>query len=229
MKTSPVLLPALIVATLFVFPLELARAAKPVALELTKSGNIIISSDGLSDMEMRIEVMDTSTGGWKRLFPKDKILPNAGSSIDRLGLYAFPDGSEITHTVKAKIEGQSVQVAADWTPTSQAKGFSRVDLWLPQDIAQDVTITLGDRQIFPLAEGEKPGFIKNTDSLVFKQKSTWNVLFELTGDFAGVVPPYILADKPELGVTLRIANVPDDMHCSIGDATQLSWTMAFKP
>jgi hypothetical protein len=228
MKMPPVFFSALLAASLMVLPLEFAMAAKPVSLELEKSGTISISADGLPNMEIRTEVTDTSTGGWKRVVAKEKIEPVSGAEVTRVGTYEYPDGSQITHTVKAKIDGKSVQMAADWTPPSQAKGFSRVDLWLPQDLLQDLVITIGEKKIFPYEAAEKPRYIKNTDSLVFKRQSTGEVLFELSGDYVSIVPPWVLPDKPELGGTLRIQNVPDDMHSTIGDATQMNWTMAFK-
>jgi hypothetical protein len=228
MKTPPDIFSTLLAATLVVLPLEFAMAAKPASLELEKSGTISILTDGLPNMEIRTEVTDTSTGGWKRVVPKEKFEPASGTEVTRVGTYEFPDGAQITHTVKAKIDGKSVRMATDWAPASGAKGFSRVDLWLPQDLLQDLVITIGEKKIFPYEAAEKPRYIKNTDSLVFKRQSTGEVLFELSGDFVSIVPPWVLPDKPELGGTLRIQNVPDDMHCTIGDATQMNWTISFK-
>ena len=228
MKTPPVFFPVLLAASLVVLPLDFANAAKPVSLELEKTGTISISADGLPNMEIRTEVLDTSTGGWKRIVAKEKVEPVSGAEVPRVGTYEFPDGSQITHTVKAKIEGKSVQVAADWTPPSESKGFSHVDLWLPQDLLQDLTITIGEKKIFPYEAAEKPRYIKNTDNLVFKRQSTGEVLFELSGDFVNFVPPWVFPGKPELGGALRIQNIPDDMHSTIGDATQMHWSIEFK-
>ena len=103
MKTPPVFFPVLLAASLVVLPLDFANAAKPVSLELEKTGTISISADGLPNMEIRTEVLDTSTGGWKRIVAKEKVEPVSGAEVTRVGTYEFPDGSQITHTVKAKI------------------------------------------------------------------------------------------------------------------------------
>ncbi len=207
---------------------QMAHAAKPVSLELKKTGDIVISSQGLPDLEMRVEVKDGSKGGWGPTRLKSQFAPDSGTVIDRVGVYEFQDSSEITHTVRAKMDGQSVQMAASWTPTSSSKGFSRVDLWLPQELADDVIVTIGEKKIFPLDAGENPRLFNNTDVVVFKRKSTGAVIFELSGDFVGITPPAILANRPEAGVTFRISCVTNDTQSSIGDSTQMNWGITFK-
>ena len=220
--------PVLLVSCLMVLSWDSVRAAKPESLELKQNGDIIISCEGLPPLQMHTEVTDVSTGGWKQAKHSGDFLPSSGIDVERVGNYVFPDGTEIAHTVKAKIQDSSVVMAASWAPPGPAIGFSRVDLWLPQEIAQDVVITVGLTKIFPLEEGDHPRPIKNTDPIVFKSKSTGGFLFELSGDYLGIIPAF-LADKPEAGLTIRLATVPDDHHSTIGDVTQANWTMAFKP
>ena len=64
--------------------------------------------------------------------------------------------------------------------------------------------------------------------MVFKRKSTGDFLFELSGDYLAVIPA-MRADKPENGLTLRLATVSDDHHSTIGDVTQANWSLSFKP
>ena len=204
------------------------RASKPESLELNKIGDIIISCEGLPALQMHTEVTDVSTGGWKNASHKGDFLQSSGNDVERVENYVFPDGTEITHTVKAKIQGDSVAMAASWAPPGPAIGFSRVDLWLPQEIAEDVVITVGPAKIFPIEEGDHPRPVNNTNPVVFKRKSTGDFLFELSGDYLAVIPA-MRADKPENGLTLRLATVSDDHHSTIGDVTQANWSLSFKP
>ena len=228
MKFLHFLPPVLLTACLMVFPWNSSRAAKPESLELNKIGGIVISCEGLPPLEMHTEVTDVSTGGWKHASHTGNFLPSSGNDVERVENYMFPDGTEITHTVKAKIQGSSVVMAASWAPAGPAIGFSRVDLWLPQETAADIDITVGTTKIYPLEEGDHPRAIKNTDPMVFKRKSSGDFLFELSGDYLGIIPAFV-ADRPESGLTIRLATVPDDHHCTIGDVTQANWTLAFKP
>lgn len=227
MRMSPAFLSFLIAAAAAVFSIESARAANPTGLDLKKSGDITIATDSLPDMEIRVEVKEVSHREWGKTEAKEKYQPTSGTDIERLQTYGFPDGSEIKHAVKVKIQGSEVKMSAEWSSGSAA-GFSRVDLWIPQELSEDMIVTLGDKKVFPTDEGKNLGVIKNTDTLVFKRKSSGEFLFTLSGDYFGVFMG-LVRDHPEMGLTIRIGNVPLDIAATIGDATQMSWTLGFKP
>lgn len=198
-------------------------------LELEASGRISITSDTFApeDLQIRTGVVSTAGKLWNFLPSTSKIVPESGDKVDRVGTYVFPDDSELSHTVEAKIVGSEVVVNASWPTTSTAPGFSLVDLWVSGNEAGDLTIDVDGQTIFTNSRFEKQPYIKQAGEAVFKRTSTGKFLFKITGNIvSGQV--VFLPDQPEQGLTFRIFNVPDGNASTIGDATTLNWTLSFK-
>lgn len=219
------LLPSLLLASFIAAPT--ARASTPRELVLSERGEIRIETDTLPGLEIRTDVRDVSTGEWKHTRVVQKCAPAQGPAIERTETRAFLDGTEVAHTVKAEIANDTVTVAASWIPSGAAKGFSRVDLWIPDTLLDDLVLTLGDATIFPRAEAQPIRTYQNTGPVVAKRKSNGEFLFQLTGDYLSVTPAYY-PENPNTGLTLRLLNVPTDNTANIGDKTELNWSLSFK-
>ncbi len=227
MRTNRIILPAALATCLAIFPMHATRAVTPTELQLKESGEILVKTDGLPDLQIRTEVKDVSTGQWKNTSAVPKCVPSAGSSVERVQTSVFPDGSEVAHTVNAKIDGAAVNVAASWVPTGNPPGFSRVDLWIPENLAREITVTIGDTQVFPFPEGQVIKTYETRGPMVVKRRSNDEFLLQLSGDFVSATPSYY-PSIPNNGLTLRLLNVPNDTTAKIGDNTQLNWSLSFK-
>lgn len=219
------LLPSVLLAAVVAAPT--APASTPRELVLSERGEIRIETDTLPGLEIRSDVKDVSTGEWKNTRVVQKCAPAQGTAIERTETRAFLDGTEVAHTVKAAIANDTVTVAASWIPNGTAKGFSRVDLWIPESLVEDLVLTLGDATIFPRSEGQPIRTHQNTGPVVAKRKSNGEFLFRLDGDYLSVTPAYY-PENPNTGLTLRLLNVPNDTTANIGDKTDLSWSLSFK-
>lgn len=202
-----------------------AFAANPTELVIDPNGQIRIQTDNLPNLEARTAVYDVSAGEWKSTRVVAKAAEAQGAEVVRQETRGFPDGTEVPHTVKAKIADKAVEVAASWAPTGNPQGFSRVDLWLPEDLAQDVVMTVGDKEVYSPSTEKSIVSKENTAPLVAKRKSNGEFLFELSGDYMSVTPAYYANNT---GLTLRLLNVPSDINAHIGDKTTLNWTLSFK-
>jgi hypothetical protein len=227
MKTTALLLIASAAALTTALATETKQTSTgshaPQSLELQQSGWIKIVTD-IGDIQIRPEVVDTSTGKWRSLKSKTKFTPESGAEFTRTGDYAFVDGSEITHTTTAKIAGTDVVVKGSWTPGT-AQGFSRIDLWFSYEAAQDLTIEFDGKPAF--SNFNKSASFRQTGEFIFKRTSTGEFLFKLTGDFASSAI-FFLEQNKEAGLTIRLANLVDCGKSTIGEATELNWTLAFK-
>lgn len=205
------------------------HAVQPTELTLKENGEILLATDALPDIQIRTDVKEIADGQWKPTKVLVKCAPAQGTSVDRVQKYAFPDGTEIEHTVKAQIAGDKVDVAASWVANGNSPGFSRVDLWIPDDLRADITASIGDQVIFPYAAENQPIITYTSGGpVVFKRKSTGEFLFQLTGDFMSVTPAFY-PSNPQAGLTFRLLNVPLDTTAKIGDKTSLNWSLSFKP
>lgn len=217
------LLPA--IAGLVALSILPAQAAAPSSLVLDDRGNIDIVNDALPGLQIRTEVKDVSTGEWKNTTVKEKVTPAQGNEVVRTERRAFLDGTEVAHTVQAAIHGKEVDVAASWVPSADARGFSRIDLYVPQEIVEDMVMTLGDATAFSFGDSQTIRTFANTAPLVAKRKSNGEFLFSITGDYASVTPAYYENAK---GLTVRLLNVPSDIGAQIQDKTTLNWRLSFE-
>lgn len=201
-----------------------ARAATPTGLILDDRGNINITTDTLPGLQIRTEIKDVSSREWKNTTVKQKTTPAQGNEVIRTETRTFLDGTEVAHTVKASVHGKEVDVDASWVPTANARGFSRVDLWVPQDIVEDMVMTIGEANAFRFGDGQIIRTFANTAPLVARRKSNGEFLFSITGDYVSVTPAYYENAK---GLTVRLLNVPSDIGAQIQDKTTLNWKISF--
>jgi hypothetical protein len=140
-------------------------------------------------------------------------------------VYGFPDGSEVTMTIKAKIEGQTVAVKAAWPTESTAKGFARLDLKIPGDEARDLTIEAnGKPTVLDFGEAR---YLPKTNEIVFRRTSTGAFLFKLNGEILGTA---IVTDRdhPDNGALLRLDTAKVGMDSNISDEKEAGWTLSFQ-
>lgn len=201
-----------------------SQAATPTSLVLDESGNINITTDSLPGLQIRTEIKDVSSREWKNTTSKQKPTPAEGSEIERTETRAFLDGTEVAHSVKASIRGEEVDVAASWVPTANASGFSRVDLWVPQDIVEDLVMAVGENKVFEFGDTQAIRTFANNAPLVAKRKSNGEFLFSISGDYVSVTPAYYENAK---GMTVRLLNVPSDIDAQIQDKSSLNWKISF--
>ncbi|MEI6033666.1 MAG: hypothetical protein WCS65_05230 [Verrucomicrobiae bacterium] len=195
------------------------------SLDLKSSGDIDVATDSLGDLRIVIGVNETSQGVWHGLSPRQKASPSAGKAVEGEMIYAFPDGSEVTMTVSAKIEGSNVAVRYSWVTESTAKGFAMLTLMIPADAAKDLTIEADGKPMF--SNFNKSAYLPKVSEITFKQTSTGAFLFKLTGEIVGggtVFNP----DKLDDGLQLRIGTSPTGMDSCISDAKETGWTLSFK-
>lgn len=204
-------------------------AVTPTALTLKENGEILVATDSLPELQIRTDVKEVADGQWKPTKVVAKCAPAQGPSVERIQKYLFPDGTEIDHTVTAQIAGDSVDVAASWVANGNSPGFSRVDLWIPDTLLNDITVTIGDQTAFPFTSENQPIKTYTTGGpVVVKRASNGEFLFKLTGNFVNVTPTFY-PTQPQNGLTLRLLNVPLDTTAKIGDKTSLNWSLSFKP
>jgi hypothetical protein len=210
---------------LFLASATIMAGAAADSLDLKSSGDIVLSTDSLGDLRIILGVNETSQGVWRGVSPSQKASPSSGKAVEGELIYPFPDGSEITMTISAKIEGPNVPVRAAWVTESTAKGFAGLTLIVPGDTAKDLTIEANDKPIF--SDFDKAAYLPKASEVVFRRTSTGAFLFKLTGEFVGggtVFNP----DKPDDGLQLRIGTSASDMNSSISDVKETGWTMSFQ-
>ena len=206
-----------------------SEALTPTQLTLKTNGEILIATDSLPDLQIRTEVKEVADRQLKLTQIVEKCAPAQGDSVERVQKHLFSDGTELTHTVNAKIADSQVDVAASWVASSKAPGFSRVDLWIPEQLCDDITVEIGGQTAFPYASESSP-FVtyQGSEPVVVKRRSTGEFLFRVTGDYSSVVPAFYV-QQPSAGLMLRLLTVPEEIKAGIADKTAVNWSLNFGP
>ncbi len=211
----------------FVFAAGLAHATTPTHLELIPSGSIAVHTDKGEGLEIRTEFSETSSGTWKRpTMHPPRFTPVEGSAVERGGDLTFSDGSTASYVVRAEIEGQTVKVRAAWTDTSTAAGFGRVDLWIPEALAADLTIEADG--VVQLEDRNQRRNLRGVQKAVLKRTSTGEFLCSMLTEGLDLSLFFSDAD-PSRGVTIRVFNVPEARTALFNQNPSLSWTLSFDP
>ena len=200
-------------------------AATADSLDLRSSGDIVVSTDSLGDLRISLGVPETSQGVWRGVSPSQKASPSSGKSVEGEMVFPFPDGSEITMKISAKIEGPNLPVRYSWLTESSAKGFAGLTLVVPGDVAKDLTIEEDGKSIF--VDFDKVAYLQKGSEIVFRHTSTGAFLFKITGEIVGGGTVFN-TDKLEDGLQLRIGTAPSDMNSTISDVKETGWTLSFK-
>lgn len=200
-------------------------APPPRSLELRASGTITLVADNLPGIEIRTEAVETSEDTWKAPVSLKPTEEQSGDKVVREWAYRFPEGSEVKGTTTATIQGNDVITEAAWPTESQERGFLRMDLWLPPELASDCTVELEGAPI--VVDMNKSAFSPGVGEYTFRRTSTGEFLFKViaeVGNIHWVVNP----EAPETGLTMRIFNLENYNRALISDATGLNWTLSFK-
>ncbi len=199
-------------------------AASPTHLDMSDSGRISIRTDDLGEIQIRVDVVETSGGVWKSVRSADGFQPEVGEEVTRSGNYEFPDGSVVVHTTRAKIDGETVSVQSEWPTDSSAPGFARVDLWISEEIASDLTIESGGEVV--TTDMDERAFIRDMGDIVFRRTSDQQFLFRVERNMLNA-SVFFLDEQKEQGLTIRLSPVPDANSAFIGDAGEMEWTLSF--
>ncbi|MEI6033665.1 MAG: hypothetical protein WCS65_05225 [Verrucomicrobiae bacterium] len=196
------------------------------SLDLRSTGDIFVATDSLGELQICLEVEETSQGRWCGVSPKQKASPASGKSVEGELVYVFPDRAEVTMTIKGKIDAQDVTVKAAWATESTAKGFARLNLKIAGDDAKDLTIEENGKPVF--VNFDKARNLAKLTELVFRRTSTGAFLFKLTGDIAAGCEMIFNQDNPDSGLVLRLNTVPVGMDSCISDVKETGWALSFK-
>jgi hypothetical protein len=221
---TPSTLSRIFSAVLATASFSVLNAASPKSLDLNERGAISLETDTIGTLGIVTDVNETSQGSWKAVPPVGSVEPQTGTQLTRKLTYKFPD-EPVEMTTQAKIEGSKVVVEANWNAQSSAPGFARVDLAIPEELANDLTIELRDKPF--MVNMDKGRNFKNEGDFVFRRTSTGEFLFRLTGEFPEI-QFWFRESAREDGLRIRIFNVPNANTSTIGDATTLKWTLSFK-
>ena len=211
---------------LFLASATIMAGATADSLDLKSSGEIVVATDSLGELRISLGVVETSQGVWRGVSPSQKASPSTGKAVEGELVYPFPDGSEITLTIGAKIEGANVTVRAAWVTESTAKGFVGLPLRIPGDVARDLTIEVNGKPIF--TDFDKGAYLQKVNEIVFRRTSSGAFLFKVTGEIVGggtVFNP----DKLDDGLELRISTSQSGgMDSPISDVKETGWALSFQ-
>ena len=199
-------------------------AASPTHLDMSDSGRISIRTDDLGEIQIRVDVVETSGGVWKSVRSADGFQPEVGEEVTRSGNYEFPDGAVVVHTTRAKIDGETVSVRSEWPTDSSAPGFARVDLWISEEIASDLTIESGGEAV--TTDMDERGTIQGMGAIIFRRTSDQEFLFRIDGELLNA-SVFFLSERKNEGLTVRLGSVPNPNDSTIGDSPELEWTLSF--
>ena len=180
----------------------------------------------LGQMEIRTVVRDTSVKPWNELSPKEKVTPKEGSNLTRTGTYEFLNGATLVHTANARVQGADVLISGKWKIDNEVKGLVGMILWVPDELASDLVIEHEGVPVYPGFDKYK--IINGGGAFTFRQQSTGNVLFVVSGDYTkAVLEHHDSNPKWGLGIMLTKENAgaPDGM---LEDQGKMDWKVSFK-
>jgi len=187
---------------------------------------IVIQTD-VGNLEIRTRAHETSTQkGWRAVPSKDSVSPSSGPEITRSYTYDFPDGTIVTDNLTVKSGPSNVDVKFTYSAPHPTPGFFYSILGMPKEMAEDASIfdENGDN-IFP--DKKTPCEVKLASQLTFRNRSTGQFLFKVSGDYSSVVVEFH-PSNPEWGLNLLITSVPNAKESKIGDLVETNWKISFK-
>jgi hypothetical protein len=206
----------------------LLPAVTPESLEIKNTGDIVLLTDALGELRLRMGVSKISDDGAHAVVaPKQKVDPSEGSEVSGDLVYTLPDGTDLRLTENAVISPSKVVFKAAWPNSSEDKGYVAFYLKIPGDVADDLTITAGSKPVF--VNFDKGSFFNKVQELVFRKTSTGEFLFSLSGEIPLRGGVRFDSDKHEQGITV-------DLHSNLGvtaallfaEGTECEWTLSFK-
>jgi hypothetical protein len=187
---------------------------------------IKIISDLPGELAIVPEVVDNSEGRWTLMGPKKTPESDTGPEVTSAATYVFPEGGEVEFVLTGKIESDKVIVKGSWPTESSAKGFIRLDLRIPGEMAEDLVIEADGRVVFDCFEGPVK-YLNNQKELVFKTASSGTFLFALTGNICGGSVVFN-QEKHEDGALVRVDTANNGKDTIISESTASEWTLSFK-
>ena len=220
MKTTPILLVALHVG------LTCAQATPPTNLDLLPTGAIQLQGGSADECQIRPGIVDLSTGKWRGMGMTSKIKPDSGTELSTNITLKHEDSPEFDYSLVAKIAGNRVSASGAWKSESSHPGFGRLDFWIPESMASDLTLECNGKEFCrnfkQVTQGTR---FPAAASIVARRTSSGEFLFQI--DNATNASINLIEGQEAQGLTIRIAPGPT-VDCQIGDTPEISWEIDFE-
>jgi hypothetical protein len=133
------------------------------------------------------------------------------------------DSPEFDYTLAAKIAGNRLSASGAWKSEGSRSGFGRLDFWLPESMASDLTLECNGKEFYSnFKQGAK---FPATASIVARRTSSGEFLFQI--DNAPNASINLIEGQESQGLTIRIAP-GTTVDCQIGDTPEISWEIDFE-
>ena len=220
MKTTPILLVALHIG------LTCAQATPPTSLDLLPTGAIQLQGGSADECQIRPGLVDLSTGKWRGMGMISKVIPDSGTELSTTIRLKREDSPEFDYTLVAKIAGNRVSASGAWKSEGSLPGFGRLDFWVPEAMASDLTLECNGKEFYNNFKPGKQGpRFPAATSIVARRTSTGEFLFQI--DNAANASINLIEGTESQGLTIRIAPGPT-ADCQISDTPEISWEIDFE-
>ena len=209
-----------------------ASAAAPQSLRLVTSdqinapltyspnGAILFEIPDAGTFGISPQFVDAESGTWEAPDLTEKFEPAEGAEVSGTLALAWKNGATADFKIKAESGIKDLKMESSWQVNGDSKGFIRVDLLVPPDVARDVEITGAKGTLFSGGKSMDVG-AGSPGPIVFTSASTGKKLFEVEGSFVASA-----VGDAESGIDMRIS--PETTGDStISSATELNWTIVF--
>jgi len=206
----------------------LLPAAKPDSLEMKDTGQIVVLTDSLGEIQIGLRVTKvTEEGSHLSVDPRQKTPSTSGAEVAAEVPYTLPDGSEVVLSEKAAIEQTKVTLKGSWPNESQAKGYVVFLLKIPGDVADNLTVEGDGKPIF--VNFDKASYLNKLKEIVFRKTSTGEFLFKLEGQIDIVGGLRFDESKHDEGIVIDVhVNPTPGANANLSEATETAWTLSFK-
>jgi len=220
MKTTPILLVALHIG------LTCAQATPPTSLDLLPTGAIQLQGGSADECQIRPGLVDLSTGNWRGMGMISKVIPDSGTELSSNIRLKRDDSPEFDYTLMAKIAGNRVSASGAWKSEGSLPGFGRLDFWVPESMASDLTLECNGKEFFcNFKSGAPAESFPAAASIVARRTSSGEFLFQI--DNAPNASFRLIEGQESQGLTIRVAP-GTTANCQIGDFPEISWEIDFE-
>ena len=216
MKTTPILLVALHIG------LTCAQATPPTNLDLLPTGSIQLQGGSADKCEIRPGLVDLSTGKWRGFAMISQVIPASGTELSSTMRLKREDSPEFDYTLAAKIAGNRLSASGAWKSEGSRSGFGRLDFWLPESMASDITLECNGKEFF--CNFKESAQFPYSASIVARRTSSGEFLFQIDNAPNASIN---IVEGIAKGLTIRIAP-RTNVDCQISDTPEISWEIDFE-
>jgi len=155
-----------------------------------------------------------------------QVLPASGTELSTTMKLKREASPEFDYTLVAKIAGNRLSASGAWKSVGSHPGFGRLDFWVPEALASDLTLECNGKEFYNNFKPGKQGpRFPAAASIVARRTSSGEFLFQI--DNAANASINLIEGTESQGLTIRIAPGPT-VDCQIEDTPQISWEIDFE-